>query len=269
MSGIKVNSITLPAMEDPEDFFPQLDAGGSHLLEDGLDPDEDLDVEEVDDLVVEDNALGIKDMNPVVTLFLLRQELGEDWYHLDRDAIVDALLGCDRVDVADRDVVSAFQMLHREDAFWTEWEVFNWVAKGLSGVSTDFSTLMVLTLEELLTAVVLAKLVLNVQQHTAVYDQEVLSYIAVTCIEHGVWALPSPLHVAQRRVGELLALRGWPPLRVDHIRALAAGKKKLGDTEMEVQAKRYRQMENLRDLIFDEAASGIEKYKAVANVKTT
>jgi len=224
------------------------------------DPDEDL---EVTTPTVVDVSFSITDLSPITLLYILQHRFGSTWWENDRDAIFSLLneVGLS-TDESDKDMVRALQLLYVDEAYWTEWEVFNWITQGLTDGVTEFSSLPVLGLKDMSRSMLVAVMTAKDQKVEVHYSDEVLSYIAVTCIEHGQWALPYPLNVAQSRVDQLMAWRGIKDLPLARVKAIARESVTPKTTsEITVQAFRYRTLTDFIIQELKESRAEIDAYR--------
>jgi hypothetical protein len=213
------------------------------------DPDEDLDVGDDEDVLVT-SPQSLKDLTPATVFYILHDQFDtEPWWEWEGEAIFSVLgevlqkpLG-----PADEDMVQAIQTLRNDEPFWTEWEIFNIVTQGLDGRVVSFQGYPSLQPIEMQVAMDTARLVINVEEAHADYSEEVVSYIAVNCIEHGHWALPPPLHIAQERVVDLFHIQGWETPMYETVRTNEAEGSPVDlETERGLQVQLYRFLKEYR-----------------------
>lgn len=241
-------------LDDLDTLFQDVPEGTVDDFEIDEDPDEDLDPG-VPEVVT--TTFTLTDLEPTTLLFILRHQFGKDWWQQDREALFELLRTIGQtVDEPDKDAIRALQLLHVDEAFWTEWEVFNWITQGLTDGQVDFTNLPVLSLKDIMRSMLMAMIVAQSQKVEAHYSEETLSYIAATCVEHGLWALPFPMDVAQSRIQQILKWRGASDLPIGHVKQLV--KESATPTpvdEVSTQAYRFR-------LLLDFAIQGLKETKS-------
>jgi len=261
----RVGVTSTDTLDDLYSLFSDIKAGETLETDIESDPDEDLE-DAADEVVYQDDDVTLKDLNPVASLHVLKDTFGDEWWKLEHDALVDTLTDGAGLPESDRDLIRSLQLLYTDESFWTEWEIFNWVTKGLTDEPVDFETLGVLDVTEMLSSMLIADLVAKDQKMVAHYSPEVLSYIAVTCLEEGVWAVPAPLAVAQKRIEELMQMRGWHSLPLARVRALAYSRQPLPPTgDINTQARRYRALISARATLLREAEAEIATYEKMSD----
>lgn len=260
-----INIVTLDSLYDVTEIFPDMEVGDSYATSIESDPDEDLN-DPAEEMVVQDDELSIKDLNPLVTLSVLKEKFGSGWWELEHDALVEVVTGGRGMPPSDRDLIRSLQLMYADESFWTEWEIFNWVTTGLTDEPVDFGMLGVLDVRDMLTSMIIADLISKDQHTIANYSPEVLSYIAVTALEEGIWAFPTPMSVAQNRAEELLKMRGWESLPVARVRALAYNREHIPMTgDINVQAHRYRTLVSYRATLLKRAEAEIAIYRGITD----
>ncbi len=266
----KTDTIDLP----DDSVRALLDTFGDKLLDreddddspdavDELDPDEDLDSAEPKEQEVH-SRFSLKDLEPPTVLFVLNDYFGgKAWWKWDAVAILEVLADRFELVEADRDMIWALQHLLVGETFWTEWDVFNYVTQALNDKVVDFRHMPPLRPEEMVTSLTTADFVLQLTESVGEYSSEVVSYIAVMCWDGGFWAVPEPLSLAQERINELALIQGAGVLPVERVKDLAESNKNLDeDTEINVQARRYRYLQEFKQNLSRESLREIKAYKA-------
>lgn len=243
-------------LEDLSTLFSDKPVGVPEDFDIDADPDDDL-VDPSDIEVTQE--LSIADLEALTVWYILRDQFGEDWWQLEAQALSDALSDDFSLAEADLDLFQALRVLESGNGFWKEWEVFNWVCQGLSGIGTNFTAFPVLTIEQMAEAMVVAELLLRTRKRDESYSEEVLSYISITCLEQGLWVLPFPLDVAQNRTITLLRRRdmGLPLERLDSIKA---GEQPLDDVER-VQGRRFKDLKGEINRMVQESVRELSTYR--------
>ena len=89
--------------------------------------------------------------------------------------------------------------LLENDAFWTDWQSFHFLAQALNNLHPSASTVQELSIGQLMVAVDIAN-TLRKEAHNLSYvppfSEEVSKFIASQALNLGVWFLPRPLHFA-------------------------------------------------------------------------
>lgn len=93
--------------------------------------------------------------------------------------------------------IQAGRLLHKNNSFWKEWEVFEKVTAAIVGEHPIFSYSQPPEADEIAVAIDTA---LKVEDYA--YDDDVLGYIAAACLADGLWYFEGPLEVAQSAVLE-------------------------------------------------------------------
>jgi hypothetical protein len=247
-------------LDDLDVLFQDLPEGTVDDFDIEEDPDEDLDPGVPTEVTT---TFTLTDLEPTTLIYILRHRFGEDWWQQDRDAIFELLRSIGQtVEEADKDAIRSLQLLYADEAFWTEWEVFNWVTQGLTDGVVDFTNLPVLAMKDMMRSMLVAMTVAQQQKVDVHYSDETVSYIAVTCMEHGQWALPFPLDVAQNRVQQLLRWRGIQDLPLGQVRDLV--KESATPTpvdEVSTQAYRFRLLLDFAIQELKEAKVEIDAYR--------
>ena len=88
--------------------------------------------------------------------------------------------------------IQAGRLLHKNNSFWKEWEVFEKVTASIVGEHPIFSYAQPPEADEIAIAIDTA---LRVEDYS--YDDDVLGYIAAACLADGLWYFEGPLEVAQ------------------------------------------------------------------------
>ena len=94
--------------------------------------------------------------------------------------------------------IQAVRVLHNSPSPWRRWEVFHWVALGLSGKTPNFNFMEEPELGVLAVAVDIMKIVDRPRDT----GEEVDKYVAVTAKADGHTCLPPPLDFAQRELSQ-------------------------------------------------------------------
>jgi hypothetical protein len=89
--------------------------------------------------------------------------------------------------------IQALRVLHANDLFWTEWEVFEKICAAAVGVPTIFSYVQPPESEDMAIALTVAA-----SFDTHEYSEEVKGYIAAACLNDGLWYLEPPLSIARK-----------------------------------------------------------------------
>tara|TARA_B100000131_G_scaffold317854_2_gene360625 strand:+ start:839 stop:1501 length:663 start_codon:yes stop_codon:yes gene_type:complete len=93
--------------------------------------------------------------------------------------------------------IQAVRLLHKNDSFWKEWEVFEKVASAVLGDAPIFSYAQPPEADELAIVIDTASRVAGNS-----YSDDVLGYMAAACLHDGVWYLEDPLDIAQSALSE-------------------------------------------------------------------
>lgn len=223
-----------------------------------IDADPDDDLIDTSDVEVEMRST-LADLESLTLWYILRDQFGEDWWQNDAQAIVDVLGDVFHIDKGGKDMIQSLRLLEANNGFWKEWEVFNYICQGVNGDGVDFYRLPVPTIPEMAEAMLLADFLLRARNDKQSYSREVLSYIAVTCLEEGLWVLPYPLNRAQPRVIEILTSRtaNFPLYRESIIRRGNS----LLTSEEEAQSEMHDALKREVEEIVKESVRELESYK--------
>lgn len=93
--------------------------------------------------------------------------------------------------------IQAGRLLHKNNSFWKEWEVFEKVTASIVGEHPIFSYAQPPEADEVAVAIDTAQRVENYK-----YDADVLGYISAACLADGLWYFEGPLEVAQEALLE-------------------------------------------------------------------
>jgi hypothetical protein len=179
------------------------------------DPEEDL--SEVSPQEITSQALrSINDLEPLTVLYLL-QDLFEDdtgWWDWPLELVLDLFDDVYELQRQDVDLIGAIHTLLSNDLFWSDAHVFNLITQAADGRVVSKELLPQLRVEEMMKAVDLSRMIQKLRSESPSFTPEIASYVALFCLERGLWALPDPLEFAQDRALEILTERGWgdPPL---------------------------------------------------------
>lgn len=247
-------------LEDLSSLYTDKPVGTPQDFEIEADPDEDL--VDSSDIEVEAEA-DLADLESMTVWYILRDQLGEDWWVHEAQATVDVLEGSFPISQGARDLIQSLRLLESGNAFWKEWEVFNWVCQGINGDGVDFTGFPIPTVEQMAEAMLLASFVEKARGEQENYSEEVLSYIATTCLEHGMWVLPFPLVIAGDRIRELLKRRDLS-VPLDREASIRKGSDPLTSQEA-VQGVRYRALWDEVQGIVKESVRELSTYKRVSS----
>jgi hypothetical protein len=198
------------ALDDLLTLLDDVPMGTTSDFDIDVDPDDDLIEPSEGSSVTVDAEDHLGDLEALSVWHILRDQLGVKWWQQDTKALCDLLDEQFSLSQADRDLVASLQLLEVGNGFWCEWEIFNWICQGLLGNGVAFNAFPVLHPIDMAYAMLVAQIIDQANVKTGVYKEErtyqgeVLTYMAVTCMDSGLWALPFPLSVAQERVKELI-----------------------------------------------------------------
>lgn len=212
------------------------------------DPDNDLELFEPAQTITADGQhFVLRAMEPLAVLHVLRKFLGGEWWTYDRDAIFQLVEDIVPLSGSSKDRIRALQLLYHNSSFWTEWEVFNWICQALDGLGTDFARTPQLRAHEMVMPLIVANTIATLQGADSEYGEEVVSYVAVSCMEDGCWTLPFPLSIAQNRVSVLWGRKGTN-IPVGEVKLLARGDEHIKpEGYINCQALKYRWLRKYRD----------------------
>ena len=262
MAVTAIHIFDLPGqLEDLSTLYTDEPVGTPQDFEIEEDPDDDL-VDSSDLAATSESDLT--DLESLTIWYILRDQLGKEWWQYEIQAIEDVLDEKFPISPGARDLIQSLKLLETGNAFWKEWEVFNWVSQGINGDGVDFVNFAVPEIEQMAEAMLVASFISKARQQVPdLYGEEVLSYIAVTCLEQGIWVLPFPLVIAQDRLSELLKRRDLdiPLNREANIRR---GDKPESSAES-VQGERYRALVEEIAGAVRESVRELSTYKRVSN----
>lgn len=111
--------------------------------------------------------------------------------------VLEATLIRDNVEHGDATLMRALALssMARFQAFWTGWETFSALCTALLGHAPS-GTLQEHTLSDMMRAVHVAAWVRIQTGDPAVFDEQVLKYIAAQALHQSIWVLPPPLNLA-------------------------------------------------------------------------
>jgi len=87
--------------------------------------------------------------------------------------------------------IQAARLLHKNDTFWKEWEVFEKITAAIIGEHPIFSYAQPPDADEIAIALSTAEKVASNE-----YSDDVCGYIAAACLADGMWYLDDPLDIA-------------------------------------------------------------------------
>jgi hypothetical protein len=209
----------------------------------------------------------LSSLEPLTIWFVLRELFGTKWWELECAAMVDVLDDRFTITKPDRDLIYSLQMLETGNAFWHEWEVFNWLCQGLVGDGTDFVNFPVLTPMQMAEAMMIAHMIERARhgdKEEVVEDfaSEVCQYAAVTCCEDGLWVLPEPLSEFQTCVNTLLE-RKHLDIPYEQAESIRVADSPPPDAELKVQWERCRAITDELARALKESMREIRSWKRI------
>ena len=136
--------------------------------------------------------------------------------------------------------IQALRVLHANESFWKEWEIFEKITAAIMGEPPIFSYVQPPEAEEIAIALETAK---RIDKHE--YSDEVKKYIAASCLNDGLWYLEDPpLDIAKEALREY-DIRLGIERRAETVAAALQAKEGFYDspeTAPEVQANRVREV---------------------------
>ena len=146
------------------------------------------------------NLLSHHNAHPLALRVFLNRRYGQDWVDWDPDALWVQLERDHGINVSElsKTKVQAVRTLETDYRFWTEWEIFYPICKGLNNRIPNFWLIQKPTVPQLYAATDMASAV-----RSRPYSEEVKKYMAACFLDAGVVYAPPPLDFIQEEIDGL------------------------------------------------------------------
>ena len=136
------------------------------------------------------------DTHPVVYDVALLKEYNTEWFVWESETLWTEILRDFKVpSISDhaKTKIQAIKTLHISEAFWTEWEVFGWIAQALNNNIPDWQTIQKPSPGQMMNAVDIATMV----RAGETFSSEVSGYAAASLLDEGILYAPDNLRFCQ------------------------------------------------------------------------